>query len=80
MVGMVNPAGTDDFPRDLVDDFPPDVKAAFHRYRRAGAALRLYRRRGWNPSAVLASVRREREQLERLLERLEHDEQNPRLF
>lgn len=77
---MASTRGLDDFPRDLVDDFPPYVRQAFHRYRRSGAALRLYRRRGWNDTAVRFQRDRDAADLRDAIEKWEHREMNPRLF
>ena len=77
---MASTRGVDDLPRDLVGDFPPYVREAFHRYRRSSAAVRLYRRRGWNPVAVLYARDRDARDLEDALARFEHDELNPPLF
>lgn len=65
---------------DGLDDFPPDVKRAFFEFRRASAALRLYQRRGWNPSAVLFSRDRAQERLTRVLDDWAFSEENPTLF
>lgn len=72
--------GLDDFPPDVARAFPSDVREALTRRARAGAALRLYRRRGWNPSAVLLQYRRASADLQAALDRWEHAEQNPTLF
>lgn len=67
-------------PDDRFDDFPADVKRAFHEHARARAALRLYERRGWNPSAVQFSVARSRDRLTRVLDDWAFSEENPTLF
>lgn len=63
-----------------LDGFPTYVRAAFHNRARAGRALRLYRKRGWNPAAVLVSYRRAVQDLNAALDRFEHEEMNPPLF
>ena len=72
--------GLDDFPDDVRRDFPSDVRAAMLRRGRAGAALRMYKRRGWNPSAVQYAYERASQDLERALDAWEFDESNPALF
>lgn len=67
-------------PDDVFDDLPFEVKRAFHSRARAGAALRLYRRRGWNDSAVRVQLARASESLERAISEWEHRELNPKLF
>lgn len=77
---MGSTRGLDDLPRDLVADFPPYVREAFYRYRRSGAAVRLYRRRGWPDSAVSVQHARDKRDLQTALDRFEHAELNPPLF
>lgn len=77
---MASTRGLDPFPDDDDVDFPPEVRAQFKRLGRASSALRLYRRRGWNPSAVLLQRNREADALKQLLDELEHRENNPPLF
>lgn len=77
---MGNHADLDALPGDVFDDLPGYVKVAFHEHRRAGSALRLYRRRGWNPTAVLFQWNRAKQSLQEALDRWEHEELNPRLF
>lgn len=72
--------GLDDFPDDVASRFPSDVRSALHARSRAGAALRLYRRRGWNDSAVRFQYNRASSELEAALARWEHAESNPTLF
>lgn len=77
---MTNTRGLDDFPRDLTHELPPQLRAAVARLGRTTAAVRLYRRRGWNDSAVLVARNRDRAEVQRILDELEHQEQNPPLF
>lgn len=77
---MVNPLGVDDFPDSVARHFPADVRDALTRRARSGAALRLYRRRGWNPSAVRFQYDRATADLQAALDRWEHAENNPTLF
>ena len=77
---MDNPRGLDDFPRSVVDDWPLPIRQQFARRARAGAALRLYRRRGWNPSAVRFQLDRETATLNRMLDDYAFAEANPTLF
>ena len=77
---MPNIRGLDDFPPSVIDQWPAPVRRQFSRYARAGAALRLYRRRGWNDSAVRLQRDRERERLREVIDEWEHREMNPRLF
>lgn len=77
---MSNPRGLDDFPRDLTHELPPNLRAAVGRLGRSTAAVRVYRRRGWNASAALARRDRDRAEVQRLIDELEHQENNPPLF
>lgn len=77
---MSNVTGLDDFPRDYLEGAPARVREAALRHGRALHALRVYRRRGWNPSAVELSAKRAYAALSQALEDWEHSEQNPRLF
>lgn len=78
--GMVNPRGLDDFPGTVVDEWPRPIREQFVRRARAGAALRLYRRRGWNPSAVRVQLDRETAALKRMLDDYAFADANPTLF
>lgn len=80
LIYMANVRGLDDFPPSLVDDMPREVRAAIRQVGRAGAALRLYRRRGWNPSAVQHQYERETRNLWAVIDAWEYREQNPPLF
>lgn len=77
---MANPRGLDDFPAQWDESLPIELRQQFSRLGRASAALRLYRRRGWNPSAVLLQRDREAATLTAMLDELEHRENNPTLF
>jgi len=77
---MDNPRGLDDFPRSVVDDWPRHIRQQFARRARAGAALRLCRRRGWNDSAVRLQLDRETRELKRMLDDYAFAEANPTLF
>ena len=77
---MASHLGLDDFPDDIAREFPADVREALHARARAGAALRLYRRRGWNDSAVRFQFDRAAAALAIALDRWEDRETNPPLF
>lgn len=77
---MSSHLGLDDFPDDVVAEFPTDVKQALVARSRAGAALRMYRRRGWNDTAVRWEYERAATALAIALDRWEHRETNPTLF
>lgn len=79
-MGMRSHLGLDDFPDDVSRDFPSDVREALVARARAGAALRLYRRRGWNDHAVRFQYDRAAAALAIALDRWEHQEMNPPLF
>lgn len=59
---------------------PAYVRAAALRKARAFRVLRLYHRRGWNPTAVVTEYSRSTEELHTALTRWEHEEANPTLF
>lgn len=77
---MLNTRGLDDFPADAVDQMPREVRHAFLRARKSAKALRLYARRGWNPSAIQHQYDRETQNLRAVIDEWEHRERNPRLF
>lgn len=77
---MNSTRGLDDFPPSPWDDYSPEIKRAAFANARAVRARRVYRRRGWNTTAVDAQVRRTGAELGRLLSELEHRENNPTLF
>lgn len=77
---MPNIRGLDDFPASVVDEWPAELRAQFARRARAGAALRLYRRRGWNDSAVRLQLDRETSALKRMLDDYAFADANPSLF
>ena len=77
---MVNHRGLDDFPSSVVDTWPLAIREAYRRRARAGAALRLYRRRGWNASAVSVQFDRETAALRVLLDDYAFAHANPSLF
>lgn len=79
-MAMRSHLGLDDFPDDVASEFPSDVRRALHARARAGAALRVYRRRGWNDSAVRVQYDRATADLEGALAKWEHSELNPPLF
>lgn len=72
--------GLDDFPQSVLANWPDDLKDAYRRRARAGAALRVYRRRGWNPSAVLLQLDRESSTVKRLEDKYRFEHENPALF
>lgn len=77
---MPNIRGLDDFPTAALDEWPTHLRQQFARRARAGAALRLYRRRGWNPSAVSLQLDRETATLKRMLDEYAFAYENPALF
>lgn len=77
---MVNPRGLDDFPSSVVDSWPREIREQFARRARAGAALRVYARRGWNDSAVRLQLDRETRRLRQLLDDYAFADANPTLF
>nr|CRY95059.1 hypothetical protein [uncultured prokaryote] len=77
---MPNVRGLDDFPASALDEWPAPLRAQFARRARAGAALRLYRRRGWNPSAVSLQLDRESAALKKMLDDYAFSDANPTLF
>lgn len=77
---MPSHLGLDDFPDDVAREFPSDVRQALVARSRAGAALRLYRRRGWNDTAVRFQYDRAAHALQVALDAWEDRETNPRLF
>lgn len=80
LVCMASHRGIDDFPDSAVDQFPAAVRRALQDHARAGAALRLYRRRGWNDSAVRFQRARAAEALRVALDDWQFAEENPTLF
>ena len=76
-MAMPSHLGLDDFPDDVASAFPSDVRQALAARSRAGAALRLYRRRGWNDHAVRFQYDRASDELAAALDRWEHLETNP---
>lgn len=77
---MTSTRGLDPFPPNPFDDAPEYVKVAARAAARSLKAVRLYRRRGWNDTAVAYAYRRDREALANAVARWSHDEDNPRLF
>lgn len=77
---MPSHRGLDDFPTAVLDTWPAEIRAQFARRARAGAALRVYRRRGWNPAAVSLQLDRETAALKRMLDDYAFAEANPTLF
>lgn len=77
---MTSTRGLDDFPGSIWDHYPREIKRLAFENARAVRARRLYRRRGWNTSAVDAAVKRTGDALGRALSDLEFEENNPRLF
>lgn len=77
---MASTRGIDDFPRTVVDDWPLPIRQQFARRARAGAALRVYRRRGWNPTAVLFQFDRESAAVKALEDKYRFEHENPALF
>lgn len=77
---MPNVRGLDDFPTSVIDEWPTELRAQFARRARAGAALRLYLRRGWNASSVRLQLDRETATLRRMLDDYYFAYENPGLF
>lgn len=77
---MANQLGHEPRPDLSLDDLPPDVREALRWQARLAVALRLYRRRGWNDSALQLQYSRQTARVRALLEKLEFDEMNPALF
>lgn len=67
-------------PDSVWDDAPSYVRSAMVRKARAWRVLRLYKRRGWNPTAVVTEYSRACDEVHIALDRWEHDELNPSLF
>lgn len=65
---------------DPWEDAPAYVRAAALRKARAWRVLRLYKRRGWNPRAVVTEYASASEGLHSALDRWEDRERNPLLF
>lgn len=65
---------------DYIDSLPADARLALMRWQRSISALRLYRRRGWNDSAVAFAAKRDRESFHRALNRIQFAHDNPTLF
>ena len=79
-MAMPSHLGLDDFPDNVAAEFPAEVRQALFRRARAGSALRVYRRRGWNDHAVRIQYARASAELDAALDRWEHREMNPPLF
>lgn len=67
-------------PVNTLDQAPLEVRQTLLRMQRASRALAMYRRRGWNDSAVAYAHRRARADFQAAVDRWEHEELNPRLF
>lgn len=65
---------------DVWADAPPYVRSAAVRKARAFRVLRLYKRRNWNPTAVVTEYSRASEELMTALDQWEFEEANPTLF
>lgn len=59
---------------------PPYVRSAALRKARAWRVMRLYKRRGWNPRAVVTEYSAACEGLVGALDQWEFEESNPSLF
>lgn len=77
---MTNASRPDPFPYNSYEELPRPLRVALARQARASNALRVYRRRGWNPSAARHEYERARDEVQRVLDEVEFDEINPRLF
>lgn len=77
---MSNIRGLDPFPGDPWQGAPSYVRDAARRKAKAFRVLRLYRRRGWNESAVIHEYDRATSAMVAAIDRWEHEEQNPPLF
>lgn len=80
IVGMTYYSLPHDEPVNTMAQAPMYVRQALLRMQRAARALGLYRRRGWNDSAVVYAHRRARADFQAAVDRWEHEEMNPRLF
>lgn len=80
VVAMATIRGLDPFPRSDLVGFPAPVRVAVRRRGRAVAALRVYKRRGWNTVGVQAECDRAALALKAALDQMAFDEQNPGLF
>lgn len=78
--GMSNVIGTEDFPTELLEGAPFELRAALRARGKAIVAERVYRRRGWNTSAIRAEIARRSSQINALLDQWEDRETNPTLF
>lgn len=63
-----------------LDQAPLYVRQALMRMQRAARVLGMYRRRGWNDTAVAHEHRRARSEFQAAVDRWEHEELNPALF
>lgn len=80
LLGMTYYSLPDEAPVVTLDQAPAYVREALLRMQRAARALGLYRRRGWNDTAVAYTHRRARADFQAAVDRWEHEEMNPRLF
>lgn len=80
LVCMASTRGLDPFPSGPFDGYPLAIRQAAGDLARSGAALRLYRRRGWNDSAVHLQRNRDSVRLIRLLDEYGYYQNNPPLF
>lgn len=72
--------GLDPFPPDPWGGAPDYVRQAARAKARSFRAVRLYRRRGWNDSAVAYALERDTAALANAIARWQHLEDNPPLF
>lgn len=77
---MTNTRGLDPFPAHALAGLPDDVLDLYDRWWKAARVVRLYRRRGWNESAVLYARDRARERFVAAHQEWEHRQNNPTLF
>lgn len=77
---MTSTRGLDPFPTNWIDSLPPDVRQAYVVWHKASRVVRLYRRRGWNDSAVCFANERAKARYHLLLREHEARIANPTLF
>lgn len=67
-------------PVNTLDQAPLYVRQPLMRMQRASRALGIFRRRGWNDSAVAHAHRIARADFQAAVRRWEHEDLNPKLF
>lgn len=77
---MTSTRGLDPFPRNWLDDLPAEVRDAYRTWHKCSRVVRLYRRRGWNDSAVSFANERAKARYHDLYAKHQHELDNPSLF